>query len=386
MKTDAFRDAGQEAECGRGAREEFEVDQGFEPQPADLEEPPQRAQDNFFEAAGIDGQDIFPGDQVVGIEDEPVFIKDEEVNVFAAELSDRVPDGGTRENGRALLGEFDKEQAFSAGGGGFWKQATEKSEAFTEDAGRAADPPVDPLKKRGIRSQPCHQCTGKGISQKRIEKVISSGDPPRNSLHRREDLVLQSLAVGSMTRRSDTSPDFQKPTFPMSQFPARLILLAALAVFVVGCASSGPQVDPAVTAAATARGVNPGTVLKMSNARVLDYDDIVNLVSKGVSSNTIVAYLNSTRKVYDFSYAQLAGLKSAGATPQLLNYLTETQGFYGNNSPRQKARVAKMQKDQYYNSPYYQDKQPFAYNAPAIDDWYDSGYEESLYSPFSFNN
>ena len=53
---------------------------------------------------------------------------------------------------------------------------------------------------------------------------------------------------------------------------------------------------------------------------------------------------------------------------------------------RQKAKVAKMQKDEYYNSPYYQDKQPFAYNAPAIDDWYDSGYEESLYSPFSFDN
>ena len=171
----------------------------------------------------------------------------------------------------------------------------------------------------------------------------------------------------------------------MIHFPARLIFLAATAALLVGCAS-GPQVDPAVTAAASSRGVNSGTVLKMSNARVLDYDDIRNLVSKGVPANTIVAYLNSTRKVYDFSYAELAGLKSAGATPQLLNYLTETQGFYGNNSPRQKARVAKMQKDQYYNSPYYQDKQPFAYNAPAVDDWYDSGYEESLYSPFSFNN
>ena len=171
----------------------------------------------------------------------------------------------------------------------------------------------------------------------------------------------------------------------MSQFSARLIILAALAVFAVGCAS-GPQGDPAVTAAATSRGVNPGTVLKMSNARVLDYDDIVNLVSKGVPSNTVVAYLNSTRKVYDFSYAQLAGLKSAGATPQLLNYLTETQGFYGNNSPRQKARVTGMQKAEYYNSPSYQVGQPFAYNAPALDDWYDSGYEESLYSPFSFNN
>lgn len=171
----------------------------------------------------------------------------------------------------------------------------------------------------------------------------------------------------------------------MSQFSARLIILSILAIFVSGCAS-GPQVDPAITSSATSRGVDPGTVLKMSNARVLDYDDIQNLVSKGVPSGTIVAYLNSTRKVYDFSYAQLAGLKSAGATPQLLNYLTETQGFYGNNSPRQKAKVARMQKDQYYNSPYYQDEQPFAYNEPAVDDWYDSSYEESLYSPFSFNN
>jgi len=171
----------------------------------------------------------------------------------------------------------------------------------------------------------------------------------------------------------------------MSQFSARLILPVAIAIFMAGCAS-GPQVDPAITASATSHGVDPGTVLKMSNARVLDYDDIQNLVSKGVPAGTIVGYLNSTRKVYDFSYAQLAGLKAAGATSQLLNYLTETQGFYGNNSPRQKARVAKMQKDQYFNSPYYQDRQPFAYNAPAIDDWYDSAYEESLYSPFSFNN
>lgn len=170
----------------------------------------------------------------------------------------------------------------------------------------------------------------------------------------------------------------------MRHFSARFLFLILPAIFVVGCAS-GPQVDPAITSAASSRGVNPGTVLKMSSARVLDYDDIQNLASKGVPSSTIVAYLNSTRKVYDFSYAQLAGLKSAGATPQLLNYLTETQGFYGNNSPRQKAKVAKMQKDQYFNSPYYQDKQPFAYNEPVVDDWYDSAYEESLYSPFSFN-
>jgi len=164
----------------------------------------------------------------------------------------------------------------------------------------------------------------------------------------------------------------------------RFLLIAACSLIVCAC-SSGPQVSPEVTSAASSRGVNSGTVLKMSEARVLDYQDLSNLVSKGVPASTIIAYLNSTRKVYDLTYAQLSGLKSAGATPQLLNYLTETQGFYGNNSPKQKARLAKEQKDQYFNSPYYQDEQPFAYNEPMVDDWYDSGYEESLYSPFSFN-
>jgi len=37
------------------------------------------------------------------------------------------------------------------------------------------------------------------------------------------------------------------------------------------------------------------------------------------------------------------------------------------------------------NSPLYQDEQPFAYNAPAVDYWYNSAYEESLYSPFAFD-
>jgi len=163
-----------------------------------------------------------------------------------------------------------------------------------------------------------------------------------------------------------------------------LFPLAAISLFLSACATS-PQVDPAVTAAAASRGVSAATCSKMTNARPLGYGDIQNLVSKGVPSSVIVGYLNSTRKVYDLSYAQLSGLKSAGATPQLLNYLTETQGFYGNNSPKQKSRAAQMQRGEYYNSPNYQNAQPFAYNQPIIDDWYDSAYEESLYSPFSFN-
>lgn len=37
------------------------------------------------------------------------------------------------------------------------------------------------------------------------------------------------------------------------------------------------------------------------------------------------------------------------------------------------------------NSQLAQDQQPFAYNAPEVDYWYNSGYEESLYSPFAFD-
>ncbi len=166
-----------------------------------------------------------------------------------------------------------------------------------------------------------------------------------------------------------------------------LLPLCALSVLLLsfgGCATTS-QVDPTISSTISSRGVDPGTALKMNNGQVLDYQDIQNLVNRGVPSNIIVAYLTSTRKVYDLSYSQLANLKAAGASPQVLNYLTETQGFYGNNSPKQKAKMAKIQKDQYFNSPYYQDEQPFAYNPPVIDDWYDSAYEESLYSPFSFN-
>jgi len=166
---------------------------------------------------------------------------------------------------------------------------------------------------------------------------------------------------------------------------SRLLCSSCAALLLAACASSGPQVDPAISAAVSSHHVPEGTYMKICQARVLDYQDILNLTSNGVPTDVIVGYLQSTRKVYDFSYAQLQGLKSSGATPQLLNYLTETQGFYGNNSQKQKARTAKEQKDQYYNSPYYQNKAPFAKNPPIVDDFYDSSYEESLYSPFSYN-
>jgi len=159
------------------------------------------------------------------------------------------------------------------------------------------------------------------------------------------------------------------------------LLIAAL---LAGCAS-GPAVDPQITAALSARGVPDATYRKIAQGQALDYADIVSLVEKDVPTHIVVSYLQSTEKVYNFSCSQLKALKSDGAAPQLLNYLSETEGFYGHSTPASTARTQKHQNAEYYNSPLYQDEQPFAYNAPEVDDWYDSGYEESLYSPFSMD-
>lgn len=172
----------------------------------------------------------------------------------------------------------------------------------------------------------------------------------------------------------------------MRRLSRSLAPMAALvaAALLPGCAS-GPQVDPQVTAALSARNVGSTTYVKVENGRTLDYADILDLVSKKVPSHIIVSYLQSTQKVYTFTPAQLRGLRTAGATPQLLNYLQETEGFYAYHPPAARERTRNDQKDAYYNTPAYQDEAPFAYNEPIIDDWYDSAYEESLYSPFSMD-
>ncbi|HRJ72751.1 MAG TPA: hypothetical protein PLS03_11035 [Terrimicrobiaceae bacterium] len=67
-----------------------------------------------------------------------------------------------------------------------------------------------------------------------------------------------------------------------------------------------------MAAALSSRSVNQGTYIKVTQGRVLDYTDILNMVQQGVPANVIVSYLQSTRKVYNFSYGQLQSLKAAG--------------------------------------------------------------------------
>ena len=84
----------------------------------------------------------------------------------------------------------------------------------------------------------------------------------------------------------------------------RLSLMAIPVLWLSACAST-PQVNPAVAAALSSRGVDQGTYAKVTQGSVLDYNDILNLLEKKVPTNIIIGYLQSTRKAYNFSYGQL---------------------------------------------------------------------------------
>ena len=161
--------------------------------------------------------------------------------------------------------------------------------------------------------------------------------------------------------------------------------VAALSASILlsGCAGGGQNVNPTIPAAVAAKGVTGSTYSKISAGQRLDYGDIQTLVDAGVPTHIIESYLQSTQASYRFSPAQIRELTSAGASSQLTSYLQNTGGFYSASS----GGGGRSSEPNYErtNSPFYQDEQPFAYNAPEVDYWYNSAYEESLYSPFSFD-
>ena len=164
------------------------------------------------------------------------------------------------------------------------------------------------------------------------------------------------------------------------------VIGSILSVLLLGACSGGPGVNQSVISAATSHGVPSTTTSKMESAGKLNFTDLQNLVSRGVSSATVMAYLNSVEEVIHLAPDQLATLKSEGADSQLLAYLEGSQNYYGRSTgPAGRPASTNAPAGSATNSRLYQDEQPFAYNEPAIDGFYDSGYEESLYSPFSFN-
>jgi hypothetical protein len=98
----------------------------------------------------------------------------------------------------------------------------------------------------------------------------------------------------------------------------------------------------------------------------------------------LVSYLQSTRKAYNLSNADIASLRAAGTPAPVIDYMRRSYGFFG-QGPN-----AVDQSHPYFSAENYNRyggnvNAPFAYAPPQADTFFNSGYEEGLYSPFSFD-
>jgi hypothetical protein len=160
------------------------------------------------------------------------------------------------------------------------------------------------------------------------------------------------------------------------------LLLFAAALALVGCATT--QVDPQIVSEFSKPGVPAATAVRVRDGMPLSVADVAAAAKAGVPGPGLVSYMQSTRKAYNLSNADLASLRAAGTPAPVINYMQRSYGFYG------KGPQAVDQSHPYFATENYDRyggaiKAPFAYAPPQIDTFFDSGYEESLYSPFSFD-
>jgi hypothetical protein len=143
----------------------------------------------------------------------------------------------------------------------------------------------------------------------------------------------------------------------------KLTLLLVAAALLAGCATPATKVSAPYLNTLQQKGVDPGTYARISHGRVLTYDDIYNLVSKGVPGDKIVDYLKATRAPYVFSRPQINRLSAAGAGPALVQFLLtpptqpNTDGF---DNPTTQAFL----NSPYWRDPYYMDAGPAQFLFP----------------------
>lgn len=160
----------------------------------------------------------------------------------------------------------------------------------------------------------------------------------------------------------------------------------AACLFLAACATTNQQsqLDPKILNEFTSRGVSQATVFRVRDGMPLSVAQVAECAQKGVPGPGLVSYLQSTRKAYNLSNADLAALRQAGTPAPVINYMQRSYGYYT------KGPKAVAQNHPYFSTENYSRyggavKAPFAYAPPEADTFFDSGYEESLYSPFSFN-
>ena len=160
---------------------------------------------------------------------------------------------------------------------------------------------------------------------------------------------------------------------------ALMIVLLGLA----GCATmQQSQVDPKILNEFTSRGVSDEIVFQVKQGLPLSVGQVTECVRKGVPGPGLVSYMQSTRKAYKLSKPEISNLRAAGAPAPLINYMLRSNGYFT------KGPKAVDQNHPYFATQNYSRhggiRAPFAYAPPQADTFFDSAYEEELYSPFSY--
>ena len=156
-----------------------------------------------------------------------------------------------------------------------------------------------------------------------------------------------------------------------------VLFLALLAL--AGCATiDPPQVDSRILNEFSSRGVSDATLFKVRNGLPLTVGQVAESAGKGVPGPGLVSYMQSTRKAYNLSNSDIATLRAAGTPAPVINYMRRSNNYY-TTGPK-----AVNQKHPYFNEERYQLEAPFAYEPPMADTFFNSAYEENLYSPFSY--
>lgn len=157
----------------------------------------------------------------------------------------------------------------------------------------------------------------------------------------------------------------------------RALFLVVLGL--AGCAATQQsQVDPAILDAFSSRGVSRVTILKVREGRPLNVAEVAESAQKGVPGPGLVSYMESTRKAYNLSNADIAALRQAGTPEPVINYMRRSRGYFT------KGAKAVNQKHPYFTDDRNNLEAPFAYAPPQVDTFFNSAYEENLYSPFSY--
>ncbi len=145
------------------------------------------------------------------------------------------------------------------------------------------------------------------------------------------------------------------------------------------CAATGKPSGPptAVLAKLRAKGVSDATYAKIANHRVLTYSDISGLVKKDVPSPVILTYIRSTHAPYTLTTARLEALDDAGASPELVNYLGKSAGYFEATERSQTGGTGQWKNNPYFNDPYYLGVAPFGYGWPG--EWYDPGWVDGAF-------